>query len=201
MELDELKTIWTQHEKKLVENTALNKQLLIKLLTVNTGRRIDWLKVRTLAAVILPLPLYIFIVIPRIRFTFEFDVLVGLMLFASISVVTYIWAIKLYLMIERLNPDGPITAVSKQLRIAERYKKKITRNCFILAPFMIIGIFLSAGIPFFSSAMIPFYALVVVVFLISLYVRSKHGLAAQIRRIDREIEEIAKLETDPGIAA
>lgn len=45
MELEELKTIWSQHEKMLVENTVLNKQLLKKILTVNTERRIDWLKV------------------------------------------------------------------------------------------------------------------------------------------------------------
>lgn len=201
MELEELKTIWSQHEKMLVENTVLNKQLLKKILTVNTGRRIDWLKVRSLVALILPLPLFIFIVIPRIQFTLEFDVVIGFLLFASISVITYAWAIKLYLRIERLNPNGPITNVSKQLKLVEKYKLKITRNGYILAPFMIVGVFLSAGIQFLSAKMIPFYALMVVVFLISMYVRSKHGLLAQIRKIDRDIEEISKLELDSEIAA
>ena len=194
MELEDLKTIWSQYEKMLFENTVLNKQLLKKILTVNTERRIDWLKVRSMVAVILPLPLYIFIVIPRIQFIFEFEIVFGFLLFASISVVTYVWAIKLYLRIERLNPNGPITTVSKQLKLIEKYKLRITRNGYILAPFMIIGVFLSAGIPFLSEKMIPFYALVVVVFMISLYVRSKHGLVAQIRKIDREIDEISKLE-------
>ena len=201
MELEELKTIWSQHEKMLVENVVLNKQLLKKILTVNTERRIDWLKVRTLVALILPLPLFIFIVISRIQFTFKFDVVVGILLFASISVITYVWAIKLYLRIERLNPNGPITTVSKQLRLVEKYKLKITRNGYILAPFMIVGVFLSVGISFLSAKMIPFYALMVVVFLISMYVRSKHGLLAQIRKIDRDIEEISKLELDSEIAA
>ena len=201
MELEEIKTIWSQHEKMLVENTVLNKQLLKKILTVNTERRIDWLKVRSLVALILPLPLFIFIVIPRIQFAFEFDVVVGFLLFASISVITYAWAIKLYLRIERLNPNGPITTVSKQLKLVEKYKLKITRNGYILAPFMIAGVFLSVGIQFLSAKMIPFYALMVVVFLISMYVRSKHGLLAQIRKIDRDIEEISKLELDSDIAA
>lgn len=200
MELEELKTIWSQHEKMLVENTVLNKQLLKKLLTVNTERRIDWLKVRSLVALILPLPLFIFIVIPRLQFTFEFDVVVGFLLFASISVITYAWAIKLYLQIERLNPNGPITTVGKQLKLVEKYKLKITRNAYILAPFMIVGVFLSVGIPFLSEKMIPFYALMVVVFLISMYVRSKHGLIAQIRKIDRDIEEISNLELDSETA-
>jgi hypothetical protein len=180
----------------LVENTVLNKQLLKMMLTANTERRIDWLKVRSLVAVILPLPLFIFIVIPRIQFTLEFAVVVGFLLFTSISVITYVWAIKLYLRIGRLNPSGPITTVSKQLKLAEKYKLRITRNGYMLAPFMIVGIFLSAGIPFLSLKMIPFYALMVVVFLISTYVRSKHGLIAQIRKIDKDIKEISKLELD-----
>ena len=196
MELEELKTLWTQHEKVLVENTVLNKQLLKKQLTVNTGRRIDWLKVRSFVAVILPLPLYFVIVIPRIQFTFDLDVVIGFLLFASISVITYIWAIKLYLRIERLKPDGPITSVSKQLKLVKKYKLKIRRYGYILAPFMIAGIFLSAGIPFASAAMIPFYALMVISFLIGLYVRSRHGMLVQIRKIERDIEEISNLEMD-----
>lgn len=61
---------------------------------------------------------------------------------------------------------------------------------------MIIGVFLSAGIPFLSSKMIPFYVLMLISFLIGNYVQAKHGLVAQVRKIDREIEEISKLEMD-----
>jgi hypothetical protein len=200
MELEEFKAIWSQHEKMLVEQTVLNKQLLRKILTTRAERRIDWLKVRTLAALILPLPLFVFIVIPRIQFALEFEFIIGFLLFASITVITYAWSIKLYLRIERLDPNGPITKASKQLKRVEKYKLKITRNGYMLFPFMFVGIFLSAGIPFLSARMIPFYALCVVVFLISLYVQSKHGLLAQIRKIDRDIEEISRLELDSEIA-
>jgi hypothetical protein len=196
MEIDEIKTIWTQHEKVLVENTKMNKELLKKLLLVNAEKRIDWLKIKSLVGLILPLIGIIFIAIPRIQFTFETDVVIGIVLFVSLSAITYIWAIKLYLRIERLNPNGPITTVSKQLKLVEKYKMRNTKYCLILAPFMIIGVFLSAGIPFLSPKMIPFYALMVVVFLISTYIRTKHGLVAQVRKIDRDIEEISKLEMD-----
>jgi hypothetical protein len=197
MELEEYKTIWTQHEKMLLEQTLLNKQMLRKILTSTTGRRIDWLKIRSLAALLLPLPGYIFIVIPRIHFTSELEFITGFLVFVSLSVIFYIWAIKLYLRIERLDPVGPLTQVSKQLKSVEKYKLKMTRNGYMLAPFMFVSVFLSAGIPFLSARMIPFYALCIVVFLISLYVRSKHGLLAQIRKIDRDIKEISKLEMDP----
>jgi len=196
MELDELKTIWTQHEKVLVENTVLNKELLRKLLIVNATKRIDWLKIRLLTGVILPLPLFILIVVPRIQFTLEFEVIIGTIVFLSIFVISYIWSIKVYIQIERLNPNGPVTTVRKQLKLAEKYKLKFTRYAYFLAPFMIVGIFLSVGIPFYSSELILFYALMVVSFLIGLYVRSKHGLLVQIRKIDSDIEEISKLEME-----
>ncbi len=196
MELDELKSNWIQHEKMLVENTVLNKTLLRKLLLVNAEKSIDWLKIRSLTSLILPLVLVIFIAIPRIQFTLKFDVVLGIVLFVSLSLLSYIWAIRVYLLIEKLNFNGPVLHVSKQLRLIEKYKLKITRYGFMLAPFMIVGIFLSAGIPFFSSKMILFYILMVVSFLIGMYVRSKHGLVAQIRKLERDLEEISELELD-----
>jgi len=196
MEQDELQSIWTQHEKKLIESTQINKALIKKLLIANAEKRIDWIKIRNLANLILPLILIPVIAIPHIQFTFKFDVVLGIILFVSLSVITYIWAIRVYLLIEKLNFDESILSVSKQLKLVAKYKLKITRYGLMLAPFMIIGVFLSAGIPFFSPRMIPFYALMVIVFLISTYIRTKHGLVAQVRKIDRDIEEIAKLELE-----
>jgi len=102
---------------------------------------------------------------------------------------------------ELSDPNSPVTIARKQLRLAEKYKLKITRASYILAPFMIVGIFLTAGMPFLSIKMIPFYILMVVSFLIGMYVRSKYGLVAQIRKIEKEIEEISILEQDGEIAA
>lgn len=201
MELEELRNIWSQHEKLLVENTVLNRELLMKVLIKNTEKRIDWMKIRSLVGLILPFILILFIVIPRIQFTLELEVLIGLILFVPLYIISYTWAIKLYLYIERVNLDGPVTTVSKQLKLVEKYKLKTTKENYILAPFMIVGIFLSAGIPFLSSKMIPFYALMVISFVIGLYIRSKYGLIAQVKKIEKEIEEISRLEQDNHIAA
>lgn len=196
MELDELKTIWSEHEKLLIEHTEINTGLLRKLLISNTEKRIDWLKVRTLASLILPLALLVFVAVPRIEFTLKFDVILGIVLFVPLYVISYFWAIRLYLLIEKLDFKESVLTVSKQLRIVEKYKLKISKYNFILAPFMIIGIFLAAGIPFLSVKMIPFYALMVISFLIGTYIRTKHGLAVQLRKINNDIEEISKLELD-----
>ncbi len=170
--------------------------MLKKLLLMNAEKRIDWLRIRTLTSLILPLVLIIFIALPRIQFTPKFDVVLGIVLFVSLSLLSYMWAIRVYLMVEKLNFNESVLSVSKQLKLIEKYKLKITKYGFRLAPFMIIGIFLSAGIPFLSSKMIPFYILMVVSFLIGMYVRSKHGLVVQIRKLERDIEEISKLEQD-----
>ena len=201
MELEELRNIWSQHEKMLVENTVLNRELLMKVLIKNTEKRIDWLKIRSLVGLILPFILTIFIVLPRIQYSLELDFLIGILLFVPLYILSYIWAIKLYIHIERLNPIGPVTTVSKQLKLIEKYKMMTTSYGYMLAPFMIIGIFLSAGMPFLSAKMIPFYTLMVISFLIGLYVRSKYGLVAQVRKIDQEIEEISRLEKDKEMEA
>ena len=117
-------------------------------------------------------------------------------LFGSITVITYVWSVQAYLKIEKLNINESILSFRKQLKLVEKYKLRITRYGFILAPFMIVGIFLSVGITFLSAKMIPFYVLMVISFLIGSYVRSKHGLIAQIRKINNDIEEISNLETD-----
>lgn len=195
MELDELMTSWSRHEQKLVESTRINRALLSKLLILNTEKRIDWIKIRSLLSLIIHLPLLVFVVLPRIQFTLETDFIIGIVLFASLYIISYIWIIKLHFFIERLNLNESLTSVSKQLRLIEQYKLKITRNGHILAPFMIIGIFLSAGIPFFSTKMIPFYALMLIVFLLSTYVQTKHGLVARLRKLEKDIEEISLLET------
>lgn len=196
MELDEFKAIWNQHERLLVENTSLNKELLKKILIKNAEKRLDWMKIRSLASLILPFLGIVFIVIPRIRLVPELDAILGLILFGSITIVTYIWAIQVYLRIENLNLNESILSFRKHVKLVEKHKLKITRYGFFLAPFMIIGIFLSAGITFLSVKMIPFYALMVISFLIGSYVRSKYGLVAQIRKIDMDIEEISNLEID-----
>lgn len=61
---------------------------------------------------------------------------------------------------------------------------------------LIMTVFLTAGISFFSPKMIPFYVLCVIVFLVSTYIRSKHGLAVTIKKINTDIEEISKLEAE-----
>lgn len=185
-----------RHEKLLVESTRINRELFKKLLVTNSAKRIDWLRVRMLISLILPLPLIVLIVIPNIEFTLTIDLIVGLALFVPLYVISYIWAIRLYLLVEKINFNEPVLNVSRQLRLVEKYKLRIKKYGLILAPFMVIGIFLSAGISILSVKMIPFYALMVIVFLISSYVRSKHGLVAQIRKIDRDLDEILQLEQD-----
>lgn len=163
---------------------------------MNIEKRIDWLKIRSLSSLILPPILIIFIVIPRIEFSLKFEFVLGILLFGSLSIISYIWEIRVYLLIERLNFNESILNVSKQLKMVEKYKLKFTKHSLILAPLMIIGIFLSAGIPFLSAKMIPFYTLMLIVFLISTYIRAKHGLIARVRKIDKDLEEILKLELD-----
>ena len=196
MDFNEIKSAWVQHEHMLLENTRVNRELLRKLLVTRAAKRIDWLKIKTFAGLIVPFVILVLIVIPRLEFTLEIERVIGYVLFVPLYILSYVWAIRLYLLIERLNFKEPVLSVRKQLRLVERFKLKIKRYNLMLAPLLIIGIFLSAGIPVFSAMMIPFYILMVIAFLIGQHIRSRYGLVAQINRIDDEMKEIAVLEKD-----
>ena len=195
MELDDLKTLWTRHEQALVEQTRLNKELIMKLLVLDAARRVEWIKIRMVTVLILSYAGIIFIAAPRIEFVLKFGVIAGIVVAFSIALLTTVWYIKGYLYLEKVNFREPMLQVRKRLKQAEKYKLKTRRNGLILAPLMVAGIFLSTGVDILSVKMVPFYTLSALVFLVSTFVNNRYGLAARIRKIDSDLEEIAGLES------
>lgn len=194
MELQELQNIWIQYDRNLAENTKINREILRNILLTKTEKKVNWLKIRSLLSLILPIPMFVFIVIPHLEFSMDIKFITGTVTVAVFSIVSYTWAIKYYLLVNKLDFLEPITSLRKHLVEAEKYKYKITRFGLMLAPFMFVGVFLSARIPFFSEKMIPFYSLVLIVMILSAFIKRKHGVLTSLKRIKRELEEIVKLE-------
>jgi len=194
MELQELQNIWVQYERDLAKNTQINKEILRNILLTKTEKKVNWLKIRSLINLIFPIPMFIFIVIPRLEFSLEIKFIVGIVVVVVFSIVSYAWAIKYYILVNKLDFYEPLTSVKKHLIEAEKYKFRITRFGLMLAPFMIIGIFLSVDFPIFSEKMILFYSLMLIVMILSAFIQKKHGVLANLKRIKRELEEIVKLE-------
>lgn len=195
MELTELQNIWSQYDNKINENTRLNKELLKNFIITNTEKKIDWIKIKAIFNLILPIPIIIFIALPRIKFSIEIDFLIGLTMFLSVFVLTYYWAIKYYLILSKIDFSLPITSIKKGLMRLEKFKLKITKIGFLLMPVALIGVFLSADISFFDKNMIVVYILIISVMISSIYITFKHGVFNRFRKINHEIDKIMELES------
>lgn len=195
MELAELQNIWSQYDNKINENTRLNKEILKNFIISKMEKKIDWIKIKAIFNLFLPIPIIIFIALPRIKFSTEIDFLVGLTMFLSIFILTYYWAIKYYLLLEKIDFSLPVTSIKKYLMRLEKFKLKITKIGSILMPFALIGVFLSGDIPFFDKNMIVVYVLMITVMVLSIYITFKHGIFNRFRKINHEIEKIMELES------
>jgi len=199
MELTVLQNIWEQYDKKISENTRLNKEILRRMLLSKPEKRLNWIKIKTVIDLILPFILIPFIMVPNSHFRDTFDFYIGLGLFVSFASIAYIWTIKYHIMIGKINFSDPVLSTKKKIKELEKYKRKTTRLRYIFAPFAIIGIFLVANIHNFSpkgTFSYLFLFLVVIVMIFSIYYTFKYSISERFRKLNLEIEEIEQLEKD-----
>lgn len=196
MELIELQNIWGQYEKKLADNTRLNKEILRRMLISKPEKRLNWIKINAGFNLILPIVLILFVLVPHIQFRSSIDFYIGLGLFTAFSLITYIWAIRYYLLICKIDFSEPILAIKKEIAELEKYKIKITRIGYIFLPFVMTGIFIMAQIPFFSINSIVPFSLIILVMITSIYYTFKYSIYERFRKLNIEIKEIEELEKE-----
>jgi hypothetical protein len=185
MELIELQNIWQQYDKKLSENTRLNKEILKMML-----------KSKAAFNLILPIVLILGILVPRVEFRNETSFYIGFLLFGPFALLTYYWAIRYYLLITKIDFNQSITTIKKNIKEVEKYKIKITKFGYNFVPFAMTGVFLIANIPILSKHSILPISLIISVFIISAYITIKYSIFERFKTINREIEEIEQLEKE-----
>ncbi len=196
MELIELQHIWEQHEKKISDNTLLNKEILRRMLISKPEKRLNWIKIKAGINLILPIGLILLVLVPHIQIRSTIDFYMGLTLFAAFSLTTYIWAIRYYLLICKIDFSDPILTIKREITELEKYKIKITKIGYLLAPFAMIGIFLMAQIPLFSIHSIVPTSLIILVMITSIYYTFKYSIYERFRKLNREIMELEELEKE-----
>jgi hypothetical protein len=194
MELLELENIWKQYDSRLSETTRLNKEILKRLLQLKPEKRLNWLKIKAGFNLLLPIFAVVFVLLPGIEFRNEIDFYIGILLFGLVYILFYTWAIKYFLLVNRIDFIYPITLIRKNFKQLEKTKIKITKLGYILMPIALIGIFLMADFPILSKNSILPLSLIVLVFSGSIYYTFKVQIFKQFRKIDRELNEIEKLE-------
>lgn len=196
MELIELQNLWQQFDKKLNENTRLNREILMTMLKSKPEKRVTWIKLKAGFDLILPVGIILAIMVPQVEFRNEIGFYIGLSLFVPFALVTYYWIIRYYLLVNKIDFAKPITEIKKDIKKVEIYKIKKTKFGYIFSPLAMIGIFLIADIPIFSRSSLLPISLIVLVFTFSIYYTFKYSIFERFRKLSLEISEIEQLEKE-----
>ena len=195
MELDELQNIWLQYDRKITDNTHLNKEILKRMLISKPEKRLNWIKIKAGFNVLSPVILILLIKVMDMKFSLTSNFYIGLSMFLTLFLINYIWNIRYFLLIRKIDFSGAILSIKKQIAELEKYKIKTTKIRYLIMPFAIIGIFfMIIQKPIFNTESIVMFALIILVYITSIYYTFKYSISEQFRKLNKEIFEIEELE-------
>jgi len=195
MELEELQNIWLQYDRKITDNTQLNKEILKRMLISKPEKRLNWIKIKAGFNVLSPVILILLIKVMDMKFNLTSSFYIGLSLFLTLFIINYIWNIRYFLLIRKIDFSGAILSIKKQIAELEKYKIKTTKIRYLIMPFAIIGIFfMLIQKPIFNTESIIMFALIILVYITSIYYTFKYSISEQFRKLNKEIFEIEELE-------
>ena len=195
MELEELQNIWLQYDRKITDNTQLNKEILKRMLMSKPEKRLNWIKIKAGFNVLSPAILILLIKVMDMKFNLTSSFYIGLSLFLILFIINYIWNIRYFLLIRKIDFSGAILSIKKQIAELEKYKIKTTKIRYLIMPFAIIGIFfMLIQKPIFNTESIVMFVLIMLVYISSIYYTFKYSISEQFRKLNKEIFEIEELE-------
>ena len=128
MELLELQSIWQEYDKKLSENTRLNKEILRLMLLSKPRRRLNWIKIKAGLSIFSPILFVTLLLVLDVQFHLNTNFYIGLGLFLPIYIITYIWDIRYFKLIRNVDFSMPVLSIKKVIAELEKYKIKTTTN-------------------------------------------------------------------------
>ena len=199
MELTELQNIWQEYDKKISENTRLNKEILRLLLIEKPQRRLNWIKIKAALWIFSPVLFVALILILNVQFYISTRFYFGLGLFLPVYIINYIWDIRYFTLIRGIDFTMPVLSIKKVVTELEKYKIKTTKIRYLLMPLAMIGFLLmiihkiNIKLDFFS--ILPLL-LIVLVFFSSMYFTFKYSIYEHYKKLNKDIDEIEQLEHD-----
>ena len=199
MELSELQLIWQEYDKKISQNTRLNKEILRLMLISKPQKRLNWIKIRALLNLFSPLVFVVLVFVLDVQFVISLSFYIGLALFGTVCTITYICDIQYFKLIRKINFSMPVLTLKKEIAQLEKHKIKKTRMRYILGPIATAGFFmmiihkLNLSLNFMS--LLPLI-LIILVFLSSIYITFKFSIYERFKKLNKEIDEIEQLEKE-----
>jgi hypothetical protein len=199
MELSELQNIWQEYDKKISQNTRLNKEILRLMLLSKPRRRLNWIRIRAGINIFSPIIFVTVLLVLKVPFHIGLSFYIGLAMFLPVYTITYIWDIEYFKLIRKIDFSMPVLTLKKEIAQLEKYKIKKTQIRYILMPFAMAGFLLMIihrmNFSFNFVSMIPFI-LMILVFLSSMYITFKYSIYERFKKLNKDIDEIERLEKE-----
>ena len=199
MELVELQNIWQEYDKKLSENTRLNREILKLMLISKPKRKLNWIKIKAGLSIFSPILLVTLILVLNVQFILSTNFYIGLGLFLPVYLITYAWDIRYFNLIRNVDFSMSVLSINKTIVELEKYKIKTTRIRYLLMPVAMTGFILmiikkiNVNLNFVSF--VPLI-LIVLVFISSMYFTFKFSIYERFRKLNKDIDEIEHLEKE-----
>lgn len=199
MELVELQNIWQEYDKRLSENTRLNREILKLMLISKPKRKLNWIKIKAGLSIFSPILFVTLILVLNVQFSLSTNFYIGLGLFLPVYLITYAWDIRYFNLIRNVDFSMSVLSIKKTIAELEKYKIKTTRIRYLLMPVAMIGFILmiikkiNVNLNFVSF--VPLI-LIVLVFISSMYFTLKFSIYERFRKLNKDIDEIEHLEKE-----
>jgi hypothetical protein len=199
MEITELQNIWQDYDKKISENTRLNKEILRLILLEKPQRRLNWIKIKAGLWIFSPVLFVSLILILNVQFNISTRFFIGLGLFLPVYIITYIWDIRYFKLIHGIDFALPVLSIRKVITELEKYKIKTTKIRYLLMPLAMAGFLLmiihKITFSFDFLSILPLL-LIVLVFFLTMYFTFKYSIYERFIKLNKDIDEIEQLEQE-----
>jgi hypothetical protein len=199
MELVELQNIWQEYDKKISQNTRLNKDILRLMLISKPQKRFNWIKIRAGLSIFSPIVFVTVLLVLNVQFQIAPSFFIGLGMFLPVYAITYFWDIEYFKLIRKIDFSMRVLTLKKEIARIEKYKIKKTRIRYMLMPFAITGFLLmiihSMNFSLNFVSILPLI-LMILVFLSSMYITFKYSIYERFRKLNKEIDDIEQLEKE-----
>jgi hypothetical protein len=199
MELSELQNILQEYDKKISQNTRLNKEILRLMLLSKPRGRLNWIRIRAGISLFSPIIFVIVLLVLKVPFNIGPSFYIGLAMFLPVYIITYIWDIEYFKLIRKIDFSMPVLTLKKEVAQLEKYKIKKTRIRYMLTPFAMAGFLLmiihKINISLNFVSIIPLL-LMILVFLSSMYITFKYSIYERFKKLNKDIDEIERLEKE-----
>ena len=196
MELSELQNIWKEYDKKLSENTRLNKEILRHILLHRPQKRINRLKIIAAIRILSPAIIIFLILILNVQFYISLRFYIGLALFMPVYFLSYSWDIKYFSLLGNVDFTMPVLSIKRIIAELEKYKIKTTKIRYMLMPVAMTGFLLmiihkiTFSLDFLS--ILPLLLIVLVVFS-SVYLTFKYSINERYKKLNKDLDETDRL--------